>query len=101
MYTHSIYYKYDNYVLFTMKVKAKIQKWGNGLALRVSGPMRDVPKFKEGSVVEVEVSEEGLVIKKNKVSLFPFTEEEILADLTPESAHADLVINPIGKEFDY
>lgn len=87
--------------LFTMKVKAKIQKWGNGLALRVSGPMRDLPKFKEGSVVEVEVSAEGLIVKKNKTSLFPFTEEEFLADLTPESAHADLVVNPNNKEFDY
>ena len=31
-----------------MRVHAKIQKWGNGLALRVSGVMRDIPHFRKG-----------------------------------------------------
>ena len=37
-----------------MKVEAKIQKWGNGLALRVSGVMRDIPHFEAGNIVEVD-----------------------------------------------
>ena len=42
-----------------MKVEAKIQKWGNGLALRVSGIIRDIPHFEEGTLVEVDVTEDG------------------------------------------
>ena len=26
-------------------IESKIQKWGNGLGLRVSGVMRDIPQF--------------------------------------------------------
>lgn len=54
-----------------MKVYAKIQKWGNGLALRVGGIMREMPHFKEGTEVEVDVTEEGFsVTKSKKKSLF-------------------------------
>ena len=78
-----------------MKVEAKIQKWGNGLALRVSGIIRDIPHFKEGTLVEVDVNEDGFVVKKcvsKKKQLFPFSEVQLLADLTPELAHADLCL---------
>ena len=84
-----------------MKVEAKIQKWGNGLALRVSGIIRDIPHFKEGTLVEVDVTEDGFVVKKHKPkkkSLFPFNEAQLLADLTPESAHADLLAQTTAKE---
>ena len=47
-----------------MKIETKIQKWGNGLAIRIAGIMRDIPHFQEGTPVEVEVNEEGLTIKK-------------------------------------
>ena len=46
-----------------MKLKATIRKWGNSLALRLSGPMASVPKLKENMSVWVEVSESKLVIK--------------------------------------
>lgn len=35
-------------------VHAKIQKWGNGLGLRVAGLMRDIPHFSLNTDVEVE-----------------------------------------------
>ncbi|NCT56555.1 MAG: transcriptional regulator [Legionella sp.] len=84
-----------------MKVEAKIQKWGNGLALRVSGALRDIPHFKEGMLVEIDVNEEGFVLKKRvsqKQARFPFDEEQLLKGLTPELAHADLLAKPIAKE---
>ena len=84
-----------------MKVEAKIQKWGNGLALRVSGVLRDIPHFKEGTVVEIDVNEDGFVLKKcsgQKKTPFPFTEEQLLEDLTPGLAHADLLAKPTPKE---
>jgi len=84
-----------------MKVDAKIQKWGNGLALRVSGVLRDIPHFKEGTIVEIDVNEDGFVLTKRdpqKKTRFPFTEDQLLEDLTPGLAHADLLAKPTAKE---
>ena len=30
--------------------------------------------------------------------LFPYTEEELLAEITPEKAHADALAQPAGSE---
>lgn len=86
-----------------MKIQTKIQKWGNGLALRVGGLMRDLPQFKEGTVVEVEVTEEGFLVKKlksKKCTLFPYSEAEIINGLTRELAHADCLANPLSDEIE-
>lgn len=84
-----------------MKVHAKIQKWGNGLALRVGGVMRDIPHLKEGTEVDVEVTEDGFLVKKSiqkKKALFPYSEKQILEKLTEELAHADLLAIPLPSE---
>jgi len=84
-----------------MKVRAKIQKWGNGLALRVGGVMRDIPDFKEGTEVDVEVTEDGFLVKRSthkKKPLFPYSEGQILEGLTRERAHADLLAIPLPNE---
>ena len=77
-----------------MKIKAKIQKWGNSLGLRITGAMKTIPKFEENMNVIVEVSEKGLYVypKPNKLTakdILPFTEAELLEGLTPYLAHAD------------
>lgn len=85
-----------------MKVQAKIQKWGNSLAIRIAGPVRDVPNFKEGMPIEIVVSEDGLEIHKlpsAKHLAFPFTEAELLKGMTPNTAHADIIANPIASEY--
>ena len=86
-----------------MKVQAKIQKWGNGLAIRIAGIMRDVPHFKEGMVIEVEVFENGLKIRKlqstKKHLKLPFSETELLKGMTPQTAHADIIANPLKGEY--
>ena len=86
-----------------MIVHTKILKWGNGLALRVSGVMRDIPHFDEGTEVEVEIFEEGLSVKKvlsKHVTLFPYSESQLLQGLTPETAHSDLLTNPLASEIE-
>ena len=50
----------------------------------------------------VDMAEEGLGVKpavreKSKLC-FPYTEEELLAEITPEKAHADAVAQPAGPE---
>ena len=55
--------------------------------------MATLPDFKAGTRVVVEVTDEGLVVKpaarKKARFRFPYTENELLADLTPETVPAD------------
>jgi antitoxin MazE len=77
-----------------MKTETSIQKWGNGLALRVSGIMRDIPHFTAGTQVIVDVTEDGFTVKKVKPEqgIPPrFSEKELLKGLTPYTVHADEV----------
>ena len=37
-----------------MRVQSEIKKWGNSLALRITGAMADVPQFSEGTKHEHE-----------------------------------------------
>ena len=87
-----------------MKTEAKIQKWGNGLALRISGLIRDIPHFEDGTKVEVDIFEDGFTVKKckpTKTNAFPFSEEQLLADITPDLAHADLLAQPLARELEH
>ncbi len=63
------------------------------MALRVTGVMGTLPKIKAGGKVVTDVTEEGLLIepasRKKGRFCFPYTESELLADLTPEKVHAD------------
>ena len=75
-----------------MKFQTKIQKWGNGLALRVAGAMREIPDFKEGTPVEIEVSKDGFSVTKVATASFlklPFSEADLLSGITPTLAHSD------------
>lgn len=84
-----------------MLVNTKIQKWGNGLALRVSGLLRDIPHFQSGYEVQIEVNEQGFVVKKVKPSrqVLLFSEDEIIKGLNPD--HAELAVtNLLEAEYD-
>lgn len=90
-----------------MKIHAKIQKWGNSLGLRISGPMKTIPHFEENMNVTIEISEKGLYIyrKPKKLTardIFPFTEEELLKDIDKETARElhNLLPKLLKKEYD-
>lgn len=56
-----------------MKVQSTIQKWGNSLAIRITGPLKTIPHFTADMPIEIEVSEKGLSIcpiapKKTKIN---------------------------------
>ena len=88
-----------------MRVETEIKKWGNSLALRVTGVMAEVPHLEAGTKVTVDVSSEGLVVKPAAGKLgtfwFPYSESELLAGITPHNAHADELANPKGREVDF
>ncbi len=82
-----------------MKLHAKIQKWGNGLALRVGGAMREIPHFKEGTEVDVEVTEDGFTVTKSKrKNRFPYKESDLIKGLSPAKAHAELLASLLANE---
>lgn len=86
-----------------MIIHSKIQKWGNGLALRVSGGMRDIPHFEEGTEVDVEIFEEGFIVKKSlpkKINFFPYSESQLLESLDQTTSHSDLLTNPLSNEIE-
>lgn len=85
-----------------MRIQARIQKWGNGLALRVGGAMRDIPHFQEGTEVDVEITEEGFTVRKSAPNkkLFPFSESKLIAGLTNTLAHSDLLAIPLANEIE-
>lgn len=85
-----------------MRVETEIKKWGNSLALRVTGVMAELPRFEPGSRVTVDVDSEGFVVKRATGRLetlrFPHSESALLAEMTAENAHADLLADPSGPE---
>ena len=84
-----------------MIIQTKIQKWGNGLALRVAGAMRDIPGFQDGTPVEVTVTDNGLNItraRRQRRLKLPFSEEQLLSGLSPKKAHADILATPVAHE---
>ena len=83
-----------------MRIQAKIQKWGNSLALRLTGPMKSVPQFEQDMLVDVEVTEKWIKVAPVRPKLkVPYSEAELLADLSPEGAHADEIATINDKEF--
>lgn len=85
-----------------MRVETKVQKWGNGLAIRISGVMRDIPHFVEGMPLDVLVLPDRLEIRKlqkAKRLRLPYKESELLDGMTPQKAHADIVTHPIKGEY--
>ena len=84
-----------------MHIQTKIKKWGNSLALRLSGPMITIPHFTRDMLVDVQITENGIKIKKarpQKKHPLPFSEADLLNGLTPQKAHADEIITLIKKE---
>ena len=76
-------------------MQTNIQKWGNSLALRLTGVIKTIPHFEENMLVEINVDEKGIQVfpAKAKRKKLPFTEEHLLKGLTSHTAHADEIAN--------
>ncbi|TDB53647.1 hypothetical protein [Photorhabdus khanii] len=83
-------------------VHAKIQRWGNGLGLRVAGLMRDIPHFTPDTEIEVEVFEDGFTVKKAKLARrkLPYSESELLEGLTSDTVQVGLLATLSASEVD-
>lgn len=86
-----------------MKIHTTIQKWGNSLAVRITGPMKTIPHFSANMPIEIDVDENGLTIHpltRKKKKLLVFSEAQLLKGLTAKKAHADEIIEIHSKEFE-
>jgi antitoxin MazE len=76
--------------------KARIVKWGRGLAVRIPKAVAEKARLHEGGSVLIEVSEGQ--IKLRPVKGTP-TLEELVAKITPENRHVEIDWGPaVGKE---
>ncbi|MFP4207262.1 MAG: hypothetical protein ACLFSC_01310 [Wenzhouxiangella sp.] len=80
--------------------EAKIQPWGNSMGLRLTRAVRDLAELQEGCEVTLEITADGLLIRKKDRPAKPWTEHELLAGLTPHTAHADELPQLLAQETD-
>lgn len=83
------------FIVDTGMVKARIQRWGNSLALRLPKSVAESLGIEEGSVVGVEERDGQLVVKP----VHHYQLEELLADVQQDQIHGEVSWGaPKGKE---
>jgi antitoxin MazE len=77
-------------------MQARIQKWGNSLAIRIPKPFAVEVGLEQNSLVVVSVSEGKLVLEPVKPS---YSLEELLAQVTKDNLHQEVEMGlPVGNE---
>ena len=69
-------------------MRTHIQKWGNGLALRIRKSFAAESSIGEGSVVDLSVTDGNLVVKPVTESVN--TLDELLAGVTKHNTHEEV-----------
>jgi antitoxin MazE len=76
---------------------ARVQRWGNSLALRIPKPIAEMTELAEGADVDLSLEDGRLVVTPLKQPRY--TLEELLADVTEENLHGEIDFGPgVGKE---
>lgn len=65
-----------------MRVQSTIQKWGNSLALRLTGPIRAIPQFEANMLVDIDIEDDGIKIHPAKIGMKkrPYREKDLMGD---------------------
>jgi len=81
-------------------MKARVQKWGNGLALRIPKAIAAQIGLRENAEVELSSNRSRLVITVHKqTQTLKFTLKQLLRGITPENRHGLIDFGPpVGKE---
>jgi antitoxin MazE len=78
-------------------MKARVQKWGNSLALRIPKSFANEAKLAEDSPVELSLVDGKLVIEA--VGLAPLKLDDLLRAVTDENIHEEWKTGPsVGRE---
>lgn len=75
-----------------------VQQWGNSLGLRITRAVSELARIRKGTRVRMEVTENGLLVRPELEEARTFTEKELLAGLTPHTAHADELPRLLNSE---
>ena len=78
-------------------MRAKVQKWGNSLALRIPKAVAELVGLTEGREVELVVKDARLIVKTT--FQHRYTLEELVAQITDENRHEEIETGPsVGNE---
>ena len=79
------------------EMRAKIQKWGNSLAVRIPKGIAELVELADGREVELTVEEGRMIVqpaRKRRYSL-----DELVAGITDENSHDEVGTGPsMGNE---
>jgi len=89
MYTLCIYIILERIIMQT-----HLQKWGNSLGMRIPMRLSQQLKLRPGSVVNVKIEDDRLIIFPHRYSL-----KEMLAAITDKNSHQEILEDgPKGQE---
>ena len=77
-------------------MRAKIQKWGNSLAVRIPKPIAHDVGLRPDADVEMSIQGGRLVLEPTRRE---YTLEDLVRRITPENRHAEVDLGPpVGRE---
>jgi antitoxin MazE len=77
-------------------MKAKVQKWGNSLAVRIPKPVALEVGLRAEADVEMSVQQGSLVLAPTRRE---YTLEELVKGITPKNRHEETDFGPpVGRE---
>lgn len=84
-------------------MRSEIKKWGNSAAIRLPGKILAEARLGVNNPVSMVVKGRKIIIeavqKPRKVSLeLPYSEADLVRSLSSESAHAELLADPLDEE---
>jgi antitoxin MazE len=75
-----------------IRVRAKIQRWGNSLAVRIPKSFAAEVGLEDGSAVDLRLAREGLLIAPATEHAYDLA--ELLAGVTEANRHAEVDTGP-------
>jgi antitoxin MazE len=76
---------------------ARVQKWGNSLALRLPKALADELRLEQGSAVELRVVDGKLIVEPHRPPQYRL--EDLLKKVSKRNLHAEIKTGrPVGKE---
>ncbi len=79
-------------------MRAKVQKWGNSLALRLPKALADEAEMRLDTPVEITVRDHAIVIVPVRARQ-RYELDTLLAGVTPDNLHGETgFAGPLGKE---
>lgn len=78
-------------------MRSQVSKWGNSLGVRIPRHLAEKIQIADGTVVNIEVEGENLVVRPAKRRKYNL--EELLEQITPENLHEEIDTGePVGNE---